>query len=108
MVNAEIRAQVSGYLLKQDYHEGSSVRKGQLLFEIDPRPLQAVVDQAKGDLAKAQGQLSQANPQLSQSQTNIRQGEPNQGEAQADAERYTPLAREKTITTEQLDNADHA
>ncbi len=48
MVNAEIRAQVSGYLLKQNYQEGSFVRKGQLLFEIDPRPFQAVLDQAKG------------------------------------------------------------
>jgi membrane fusion protein (multidrug efflux system) len=108
MVNAEIRAQVSGYLLKQDYHEGSFVRKGQLLFEIDPRPLQAVVDQAKGELAKAQGQLSQANAQLSQSQANLGQAEANQAKAQADVDRYTPLAREKAITREQLDNAVQA
>jgi len=108
MVNAEIRAQVSGYLLKQDYHEGSFVRKGQLLFEIDPRPLQAVLDQAKGDLAKAQGQLSQANAQLSQSQANLGQAEANQAKAQADVERYAPLARERAITTEQLDNAIQA
>ena len=56
MVNADIKAQVSGYLLKQDYTEGSFVRKGQLLFEIDPRPFQATVDQAKGQLAQANGQ----------------------------------------------------
>src|SRR5262245_42727907 len=54
MVNADIRAQVTGYLLRQRYTEGSFVRKGQLLFEIDPRPFQATLDQAKGDLAKAQ------------------------------------------------------
>ena len=48
MVNAEIKAQVSGYLLSQHYTEGSLVRKGQLLFALDPRPFQAVLDQAKG------------------------------------------------------------
>src|SRR5262245_43591100 len=59
MVNAEIKAQVSGYLLRQNYTEGSSVKKGQLLFEIDPRTFQHALDQAKGDLAKAEGQLGQ-------------------------------------------------
>src|SRR6266851_2391165 len=53
LVNADIKAQVSGYLLKQDYTEGSFVRKGQSLFEIDPRPFQATVDQAQGQLAQA-------------------------------------------------------
>ena len=61
MVNAEIRAQVTGYLLRQSYKEGSFVRKGQLLFEIDPRPFQAALDQAKGDLARAQAQLAQGD-----------------------------------------------
>src|SRR5215471_3969749 len=54
MVNASIKAEVSGYLLRQDYVEGSFVRKGQLLFEIDPRPFQAAVDQVAGQLAQAQ------------------------------------------------------
>src|SRR5262249_34940103 len=54
-VNADIKAQVSGYLLKQDFTEGSFVKKGQLLFEIDPRPFQAAVDQAQGQLAQANG-----------------------------------------------------
>src|SRR5712692_11406939 len=49
MVNATIKAQVTGYLLKQHYTEGAVVKQGQLLFEIDPRPLQAVLDQAKGE-----------------------------------------------------------
>src|SRR6266550_8975422 len=48
MVNADIKAQVTGYLLRQNYKEGSLVKKGQLLFEIDPRPFQAVLDQATG------------------------------------------------------------
>jgi hypothetical protein len=54
LVNAAIRSQVTGYLLTQNYSEGSFVKKGQLLFEIDPRPLQAAVDQARGQLADKQ------------------------------------------------------
>src|SRR6185437_13788742 len=52
LVNAAIKAEVTGYLLRQEYAEGSFVRKGQELFEIDPRPLQAAVDQANGQLAQ--------------------------------------------------------
>lgn len=108
MVNAEIKAQVSGYLLKQDYTEGSFVRKGQLLFEIDPRPLQAVLDQAKGKLAEAEGQLAQANGQLLQAQAQVAQSEADQGKAQLDVNRYTPLAKEKAVTEQELDNAVQA
>ncbi len=71
MVNAEIKAQVSGYLLKQYYVEGSFVRKGQLLFEIDPRPLQAALDQARSRVAEAQGQLAQANGQMLQARAQV-------------------------------------
>jgi RND family efflux transporter MFP subunit len=59
-VNAQIQPQVSGYLIRQDYQEGGLVRKGQLLFEIDPRPFQAVLDQAKGQLAQAEAQMANA------------------------------------------------
>jgi RND family efflux transporter MFP subunit len=59
-VNAQIQPQVSGYLIRQDYHEGALVKKGQLLFEIDPRPFQAVLDQAKGQLAQAEAQKANA------------------------------------------------
>jgi membrane fusion protein (multidrug efflux system) len=59
-VNAQIQPQVSGYLIRQDYREGGFVKKGQLLFEIDPRPFQAVLDQAKGQLAQAQAQMANA------------------------------------------------
>ena len=59
-VNAQISPQVSGYLIRQDYHEGALVRKDQLLFEIDPRPFQAVLDQAKGQLAQAEAQMANA------------------------------------------------
>jgi RND family efflux transporter MFP subunit len=60
-VNAQIQPQASGYLIRQDYHEGAFVKKGQLLFEIDPRPFQAVLDQAKGQLAQAEAQMANAD-----------------------------------------------
>jgi RND family efflux transporter MFP subunit len=60
-VNAQIQPQVSGYLIHQDYHEGAFVKKGQLLFEIDPRPFQAVLDQAKGQLAQAEAKMANAD-----------------------------------------------
>ena len=64
LVNADIKAEVSGYLTRQDYTEGSFVHKGQLLFQIDPRPFQAALDQAQARLAQSQGQLEQARAQL--------------------------------------------
>src|ERR1700688_925871 len=81
-VNAEIRPQVSGYITKQNYEEGSLVRRGQVLFEIDPRPFQAALDRAKGDLAQAQAQL---------------------GKSALDVKRDTPLADAKAIAQSQLD-----
>ena len=122
MVNAEIRAQVPGYLLKQDYKEGSLVKKGQLLFEIDPRPFQAALGQAQGDLAKAQGQLgqvdsqlaqaeaqlAQANSQLLQAQAQLAQSDANQRKAQLDVDKYIPLAAQKAVTQQDLDNAVQA
>jgi len=108
MVNAEIRAQAPGYLRTQRYTEGSFVKKGQLLFEIDPRPFQAALDQAKGELAKAEGQVTQANGQLSQASAQLMQAEANQGKTQLDVDRYTPLAKQKAITDQEFDNAVQA
>jgi RND family efflux transporter MFP subunit len=108
MVNAEIRAQASGYLRTQRYTEGSFVKKGQLLFEIDPRPFQAALDQARGELAKAEGQVTQANGQLSQAGAQLMQAEANRGKAQLDVDRYTPLAKQKAITDQEFDNAVQA
>ena len=82
-VNAQIRPQVSGYIIKQNYTEGSLVRKGQVLFEIDPRPSTAALDRAKGDLAQSQAQL---------------------GKSMLDVDRDTPLAEAKAIAQSQLDN----
>jgi membrane fusion protein (multidrug efflux system) len=122
MVNADIKAQVTGYLLRQDYNEGSLVKKGQLLFEIDPRPFQATVDQAKGQLAQYQGQLeqansqvtqaeaqlAQANSQLAQTQAQVAQAEANQVKAQLDVDKYAPLAEQKAVTQQDYDNAVQA
>jgi RND family efflux transporter MFP subunit len=82
-VNAQIQPQVSGYLIKQNYVEGALVGKNQVLFKIDPRPFQAIVDQAKAQVAQAEAQL---------------------GKTQLDVQRDTPLAKEKAIAQSQLDN----
>ena len=108
IVNAEIKSQVTGYLLSKNYTEGSFVKKGQLLFEIDPRPFQAALEQAKGELAKAIGQLAQANSQLLQARAQLVQAEANQGKTQNDVDRYTPLAKQNAVTQQDLDNAVHA
>jgi RND family efflux transporter MFP subunit len=104
-VNADIKAQVAGYLMKQDYTEGSVVQKGQLLFEIDPRPFQAAVDQAKGQLAQANGQLAQARAQLTQAEAQVAVSKANQDRTQLDVNRYIPLAEQQAITQQDLDNA---
>lgn len=119
MVNAELKAQVTGYLLRQDYKEGSFVKKGQLLFEIDPRPFQAALDQANGQVAQFQGQLeqassqitqaeaqlAQANSQLLQAQARLAQAEANQVKTDLDVKKYRPLAEQKAVTQQDLDNA---
>jgi membrane fusion protein, multidrug efflux system len=119
IVNADIKAEVSGYLLRQDYKEGSFVKKGQLLFELDPRPFQAAVDQANGQVAQFQGQLeqaisqvaqaeaqvAQANSQLLQSQAQLAQAQANQVKSQLDVNKYAPLAEQKAVTQQELDNA---
>ena len=105
LVNADIKAQVTGYLIKQNYIEGSFVTKGQMLFEIDPRTFQASLDQAQGQLAQATGQLDQAQAQLKQSEAQVAVNEANQGRTQLDVDRYIPLAKQEAITKESLDNA---
>lgn len=122
MVNAEIKAQVTGYLLRQNFKEGSLVKKGELLFEIDPRPFQAAADQANGQVAQFQGQveqatsqvvqaeaqLAQANSQLSQAQAQLTQAEANQVKTQLDVDRYRPLIEQKAVTQQEYDNAVQA
>jgi RND family efflux transporter MFP subunit len=87
LVNATIRAQVSGYLIAQDYHEGDTIKKGDQLFQIDPRPFQAALDQASGQLAQAEAQY---------------------GKAELDVKRDTPLVKDSAISQEELDDAIQA
>jgi RND family efflux transporter MFP subunit len=122
MVNADIKAQVIGYLLRQNYQEGSLVKKGQLLFEIDPRPFQAILGQANGQVAQFEGQLeqansqvlqaeaqvAQANAQLLQAQAQLTQAQANQVKTQLDVNKYAPLAEQKAVTQQDLDNAVQA
>jgi RND family efflux transporter MFP subunit len=82
-VNAQIQPQVTGYIIRQTYKEGSFVSKGQILFEIDPRPFQALLDQASAQVAQAEAQL---------------------GKTQMDVDRDTPLAKARAIAQSQLDN----
>jgi len=89
-VNAQIQPQANGYLIKQNYREGAEVEKGQVLFEIDPRPFQAALDQANGQLEQAQGQVLQAQAQLGLAEINVK--------------RDTPLAQARAISQSQLDN----
>ena len=98
-VNADVKAQVIGYLLKRNYEEGAYIRKGQLLFEIDPRPLQAALDQAKGQLDQAQAQLIQDEAQLATA-------EANQLKSQLDVEKYAPLAKVDAVSHQDFDNAN--
>src|SRR5580704_729335 len=98
LVNAEIKAQVTGYLIQQAYTEGSFVKQGQLLFQIDPRPFQAAVDQARGQVAQTQGQLEQSRAQLAQAEAQVAVAEANQHRVQLDVDRYTPLIQAQAIT----------
>jgi membrane fusion protein (multidrug efflux system) len=81
-VNAQIQPQVSGYLISQDYKEGSHIHKGDVLFQIDSRPFQAALDQAKGQLAQARAQFYLAD---------------------VNVKRITPLVKEGAIAQSQLD-----
>ena len=83
-VNAAIRPKVEGYVRRQVYHEGQYVRRGTVLFDIDPRQFRASVNQARGLVGQAQAQLDKAN---------------------RDVERFTPLAADRAISQQELDNA---
>lgn len=84
LVNATIRAQVNGYLIRQVYKEGDFVKKGQLLFEIDPRQFKAALDQAKGELARQQAQHANAKANL---------------------DRVKPLVAQNALSRKDLDDA---
>lgn len=89
-VNSQIQSHVTGYLIRQNYREGSVVHKGELLFEIDPRPFQATLNQSQAQLAQAEAQVIQAQAQLAK--------------AAQDVTRDSPLAEAKAIAQSELDN----
>src|ERR1700677_1222536 len=94
MINAEINATVTGYLLTQNYTEGSYVKKGQLLFEIDPRPYEAALDQSQRQLSQASGRLAPARAQLVQAQAQLVLAQANQRHTQFDVDSYVSLAKQ--------------
>lgn len=96
LVNAQIRAQVKGLLVKRNYTNGAFVQKGSPRFEIDRRPFQATVDQATANLEQAKANLQRAQAQL--------------GKTELDVARYTPLAKakESAISQQELDDAVQA
>jgi len=94
LVNAQIRAQVSGILMKQDYVNGAFVGKGAPLFRIDARPFQAALDQSVGTLSQAKANYDRAQARL--------------GKTALDVARYTPLAKESAISQQELDDAVQA
>jgi membrane fusion protein (multidrug efflux system) len=118
-VNAQIRARVSGHLVSQNYQEGSPVKSGDLLFQVDARPFQTAVDQAEAKVRLAESQLSQARAQVSASQAQIEQAvakvaqdeaqvkraEATQRQTELDVARYTPLAQRGSVSQQELDNA---
>jgi RND family efflux transporter MFP subunit len=118
-ITAQIRARVAGHLMSQNYTEGSVVKAGDLMFQVDPRPFQAALDQAEAQLLQAQSQLSQAKAQVSASQASVEQAlaqvsqyeaqvqkaEADQRRTELDVGRYTPLAKRGSVSQQELDNA---
>jgi len=118
-VDAQIRARVAGHLVNQNYREGSFVKAGDVLFEVDPRPFVTGVDQAHAKVRQAESQLSQARAQISASQAQIEQAvasvsqdeaqvkraEATQRQTELDVARYTPLAQRGSVSQQELDNS---
>ena len=118
-INAQIRARVAGHLVSQNYSEGSLVKAGDLLFQVDARPFQTAADQADAKLQLAESQLNQAKAQVSASQAQVEQAiakvaqdeaqvkraEATQKQTELDVNRYTPLAQRGSVSQQELDNA---
>ena len=118
-ITAQIRARVSGHLMSQNYTEGSVAKAGDLMFQVDPRPFQASVDQTEAQLLQAESQLSQAKAQVGASQAQVEQALAQVAQYQAqvqkavadqrrtelDVGRYTPLATRGSVSQQELDNA---
>jgi membrane fusion protein (multidrug efflux system) len=118
-VTAQLRARVAGHLISQNYTEGSVIKAGDMMFQVDPRPYQAALDQAEANLLQTESQLSQAKAQVSASQAQVEQAlskvaqdeaqvqkaEADQRRTELDVGRYTPLAQRGSVSQQELDNA---
>jgi membrane fusion protein (multidrug efflux system) len=118
-VDAQIRAFVSGFLLSQTYKEGSFVKKGEQLFQIDPRPYQAVLDDTRAKVKQAESEVDQARAEVQQAESGVEEAkavvdqaladvsraEANQRRTQLDVDRYTPLAQDGSVSQQELDDA---
>jgi membrane fusion protein (multidrug efflux system) len=118
-INAHIRARVAGHLMSQNYTEGAVVKAGDQLFQVDPRPYQAALDQSEANLLQAESQLSQAKAQVSashaqveqalakvaQDEAQVKKAEADQRRTELDVGRYTPLAERGSVSKQELDNA---
>src|SRR5438552_13369226 len=117
-INAQIRARVAGHLVSQNYTEGSLVRAGDLLFQVDPRPFQTAADQADAKLNLAESQLSQSKAQVGASQdqaeqaiakvaqdeAQVKRAEATQRQTELDVNRYTPPAERGSVSQQELDH----
>ncbi|HXJ44439.1 MAG TPA: efflux RND transporter periplasmic adaptor subunit [Bryobacteraceae bacterium] len=107
-VDAEIHSQVSGYLLSQNYKEGSLVKKGDLLFQVDPRPFQALVDQARARVEAAKTQLTEAKAETNEVKAEIDRARAALGKTELDVKRESPLVSDGTVSQQELDDAIQA
>ncbi len=104
-IDAQIHSKITGYLLAQDYKEGSLVSTGDLLFEVDPRPFQAIVDQANAQLNVANAELIQARADVDAAKAEIDRAEAAQVKTQLDVKRYAPLVEDGTVSHQEMDDA---
>ena len=104
-IDAQIHSKVTGYILAQNYKEGSLVSTGDLLFEVDPRPFQAVVDQANAQFNVATAQLTQAKADVEAAKAEIDRAEAAQVKSQLDVKRYSPLVKDGTVSQQEMDDA---
>src|SRR3989440_978932 len=104
-VTAQIRARVSGYLMRQNYKEGTLVKAGDVLFEIDPRTYEFAEHQARAALLLAESQLEQSRAQVAQAEAELARAEATQKRSELDVARYAPLAGSGAVTQQEVDNA---
>src|SRR6266404_3674700 len=107
-VDAQIHSQVTGYLHSQNYKEGSLVKKGDLLFEVDPRPFQVLVDKARARVEVAKTRLDEAKAEVEQAKAEIDRAQAVQGKTELDVKRYSPLVSDGTVSQQELDDAVQA